>query len=300
MNSGTAVELQLPEHFSLPETLGYLARSADECLFSVEGGRVHRLLRVENTSVLAEIDGGAGRLRIRFPACERVEESVQAEAARCVREWFDLDRDLAPFYRRMERCPLMKDLALEHRGLRVVGVTDLFEALCWAIMGQQIHLPFAYALKRRFVESYGGRRQWNGRTYWEFPLPEAIAGLAVEDLIKRKFTRRKSEYILGVAKRMAEGALSKSGLMGAGDFRTAERELLKIRGVGPWTAHYVLMRCLRDPAAFPVADAGLQNAVKKRLHLDRKPTVDELRELAARWSGWEAYATFYLWRSLAD
>jgi DNA-3-methyladenine glycosylase II len=74
--------------------------------------------------------------------------------------------------------------------------------------------------------------------------------------------------------------------------------LVRVRGIGPWTAHYVRMRCLRDPRAFPIGDAGLHNAVKARLGLERKPTPQELQALFANWAGWEAYATFYLWHSL--
>jgi DNA-3-methyladenine glycosylase II len=65
-----------------------------------------------------------------------------------------------------------------------------------------------------------------------------------------------------------------------------------------WTAHYVMMRCLRMPEALPAADVGLLNAIKAAGGLDRRPTAEEARELAKPWAGWEAYATFYLWRTL--
>ncbi len=58
------------------------------------------------------------------------------------------------------------------------------------------------------------------------------------------------------------------------------------------------MRCLRDPSAFPIEDVGLQNAVKATRGMDRKHSIAELREMTVAWEGWEAYATFYLWRSL--
>ncbi|WP_036725786.1 DNA-3-methyladenine glycosylase, partial [Paenibacillus forsythiae] len=78
----------------------------------------------------------------------------------------------------------------------------------------------------------------------------------------------------------------------------AEARLTAVRGIGPWTAQYVRMRCLRDASSFPIGDVGLHNAVKSALGLDRKPTLPELGELFAGWRGWEAYATFFLWRVL--
>lgn len=97
---------------------------------------------------------------------------------------------------------------------------------------------------------------------------------------------------------MADGRLVKELLLEMNDFAAMEKELLSIRGIGPWTANYVLMRCLRNAAAFPIADVGLHNALKHVLGLDEKPTLPHIRQLAEGWKGWEAYATFYLWRVL--
>ena len=60
------------------------------------------------------------------------------------------------------------------------------------------------------------------------------------------------------------------------------------------------MRCLRHPDAFPLADVGLHNALKKVLNRTEKPSMAEIEDWAKNWSGWRAYATFYLWRTLQD
>ena len=73
---------------------------------------------------------------------------------------------------------------------------------------------------------------------------------------------------------------------------------MRLHGVGKWTAEYVCLRCLKDPAAFPVDDVGLQNAIKRQLRLTAKPTVDEIYKFSRSWKNWEAYATFYLWNAL--
>ena len=87
-------------------------------------------------------------------------------------------------------------------------------------------------------------------------------------------------------------------LLETNDVKEAEKILTKIRGIGPWTANYVLMRCLRFTSAFPIDDVGLHNAVKHVIGSEQKPTKEELLNLSAPWKGWEAYATFYLWRFL--
>ena len=89
-----------------------------------------------------------------------------------MRDWFDLDNDLKPFYAMAETDPLLQKAIDEFYGLRNIGIPDLFEALCWGILGQQINLTYAYTLKRRLVETFGSSIEWEGRQYWIFPEPE--------------------------------------------------------------------------------------------------------------------------------
>jgi DNA-3-methyladenine glycosylase II len=111
-------------------------------------------------------------------------------------------------------------------------------------------------------------------------------------------TAKKSEYIIGVARLIVEGKLTKELLLSSDDMIAAEKKLVAIRGIGPWTANYVLMRCLRFPSAFPIADVGLHNAIKHLTGTANKPTLEEIRHHALAWANWESYATFYLWRVL--
>ena len=78
----------------------------------------------------------------------------------------------------------------------------------------------------------------------------------------------------------------------------AEKELVKIRGIGPWTANYVLMRCLRYGEAFPMKDIGLLNGIKEIKGSTEKPQKKEMLVLKKRWGKWCSYAVFYIWRVL--
>ncbi|GFN30043.1 DNA-3-methyladenine glycosylase family protein [Paenibacillus xylaniclasticus] len=288
--------IEIPPYFSFEQNLGYLTRSADESMFQVEEGRVYRWIEAGDERHAVEItDGNEGHIRLRFkdePSTEGRDRIV-----RYVRDWFDTDTDLAPFYAMAEKDLLLQEAVVRYRGLRLIGIPDLFEALCWGILGQQINLKFAFKLKKRFVELFGSHLEWEGRTLHLFPTPERVRELRVEDLTALQITTRKAEYMIGVAELMASGELTKSSLRAAGSLKEAERRLVSIRGIGPWTANYALMRCLRMPNAFPIDDAGLHIAIKQRLGLSEKPSVKQIRELSAGWAGWESYATFYMWRT---
>ncbi|MFF2480029.1 DNA-3-methyladenine glycosylase family protein [Paenibacillus sp. NPDC058071] len=300
-NDGKEIRLEAPVPFSFDQNLSYLSRAAGESMHRVLNGCVRKAILVPNETeaALIEVDGQEDGLTIRFLSPDRPQapEALQA-AADYIAEWFDLRNDLKPFYKLAEHDPLLQPTIESYWGLRTIGIPDLFEALCWGIIGQQINLPFAYTLKRRFVERYGEAVVYDGESYWLFPEPETVATLTVEQLTELQLTSRKSEYLIGVAGLIAEGTLTKEKLLAAGGLKAAERMLVGIRGIGPWTANYVLMRCLRSPDAFPIDDVGLHNAIKHVAEMDRKPTKDEITAMSAEWSGWEAYATFYLWRLL--
>ncbi|PFR23013.1 DNA-3-methyladenine glycosylase [Bacillus cereus] len=288
-----------PKEFSFKQNLHYLSRSKNECMFHIENNKIYRVVPIEGKNPLIETSvNNEGNIHVRFLGDEMPPEKwVRAAVARYVREWFDLDTDLTPFYDVAKNDVLLSKPINEYYGLRNMGIPDLFEALCWGIIGQQINLTFAYTLKRRFVESFGEHIEWNGQKYWIFPAPEVIANLSVEDLTELKMTIRKCEYLIGVAKLITQGVLSK-GLFINSDLKNAEKILTDIRGIGPWTANYVLMRCLRFPSAFPIDDVGLHNVIKLLTKSDQKPTKKEIREYASAWRNWESYATFYLWRVL--
>ncbi|MCI1696843.1 DNA-3-methyladenine glycosylase family protein [Aneurinibacillus aneurinilyticus] len=291
--------ITLPEEFDMNTNLSYLAREKNECMYEIENSIITRVIAIGEIRFLVQVSVIDNKqMVVQFPSDSRpTEEWQREEIVKYIREWFDLNNDLTPFYEMAKADPLLKMPAQKFYGLRVISIPDLFEALCWGVLGQQINLAFAYSLKKQFVEAFGDFIEWNGKKYWIFPSYERIAHLTPADLANIKMTVKKSEYIIGIARLMASGKLSKEQLMKM-NFKEAEKNLIKIRGIGPWTANYVLMRCLRFPTAFPIDDVGLINSIKILRNMDRKPMKDEILEISIPWKNWESYATFYLWRVL--
>ncbi|MBG9456344.1 DNA-3-methyladenine glycosylase [Lysinibacillus sphaericus] len=292
------IVIALPENFDMNVNLGYLTREKNECMYEIENDTITKIIVIGEIRSLVQISVINKQMVVQFLNNTRPNEKwKREEIVKYMYEWFDLNNDLTPFYEMANADPLLKMPAQKFYGLRVIGIPDLFEALCWGVLGQQINLAFAYSLKKQFVERYGESIDWNGKKYWVFPPYERIAQLTPTDLADIKMTVKKSEYIIGIAKLMASGELSRGKLMKM-NFKDAEKNLIKIRGIGPWTANYVLMRCLRFQSAFPIDDVGLINSIKILRNMERKPTKDEILELSLPWENWESYATFYLWRVL--
>ncbi|MEH7883677.1 DNA-3-methyladenine glycosylase [Bacillus sp. JJ1609] len=293
------IEIYPPKEFNFEECLIFLGRSSLEVLYQIKEGSVYKLIKVKDSLILCKIGFSNDAIKVEFSISPLSTHSRKI-VAEYIWEWFDLDQDLGEFYQVASQDKVLKKLAHKYYGLRIMCIPDLFEALVWAIMGQQINLTFAYTLKKRFVELFGESLTFEGETFWLFPSFEKIASINVDDLRKLQFTNRKAEYIIGIAKAMANGELTKELLLQKKDYQQMQKSLMMIRGIGAWTADYVMMKCLHYASSFPVADVGLHNALKNLLGLERKPTIEEIKEYARDWEGWQAYATFYLWRSLYD
>ena len=300
MMMGSSMEIYPPPEFNFKECLVFLGRSDLEVMHQIKAGYLYKLVKLNGERIVLKIGDTSKVIQVDFPMGTPLSSTTLEKVASYIWEWFDLDQPLAAFYDFARKDMILKELVSKYDGLRIICLPDLFEALAWAIMGQQINLTFAYTLKKRFVEQFGESVTINRNTFWLFPDCEKIASMGVDDLRKLQFTVRKAEYIIGVAKAISSGVLSKELLLQKQDGQRIQTALMKIRGVGAWTADYVRMKCLHDPTAFPIADVGLHQALKLQLGMERKPTIGEIREMSTNWEGWQGYATFYLWRSLYE
>lgn len=288
--------IPLPEQFSFDLAISFLLRSPRELLHRVEGGIVFKALKIDDIIVLCSVALEKNSLSVKFLS-GKLNSKQKEKVANYIREWFDLETDLAPFYEMAKKDPLLKDLVIRYHGYRIVGQPDLFESLIWAVLGQQINLQFAYTLKQRFVEKYGEEVEFNGKKHFLFPSPEIVSKITMDELLTLQFSRQKAKYTIGIAEAFMNGDVSKEKMRGL-DLQRAKEELIKIKGVGNWTANYALMKTFRYPDAFPLEDAGVHNAIKNLKKMKTKPSLDQVKRIFKKYKGWEAYATLYLWKSL--
>jgi DNA-3-methyladenine glycosylase II len=293
------LEICPPTEFNFAECLVFLGRSSQEVLHQIIDGYLYKLVKVNGELILLKIGRTPDSIKVEFPI-STLPKSAREKVAAYIWEWFDLDKDLGDFYEVVSKDKVLQQIANKYYGLRIICIQDLFEALTWAIIGQQINLTFAYTLKKRFVEHFGECLTFDGYTFWLFPAFEKIASMDVDNLRKLQFTVRKAEYIIGVAGAMKNGEMTKEILLQKQDYQQIKKFLMASRGIGAWTADYVMMKCLHHPSAFPITDVGLHNALKLQIGLECKPTIEEIEEMSINWEGWQAYATFYLWRSLYE
>lgn len=287
--------IKTPGEFSYEYSLAFLQRSPKEILHSVHERVVRKLVKNGEEYILFTISDGQDQLNVEILTA--TSPGTKAFVESYVSEWFDLDTDLTPFYKLAKKDDLLKSIVKQFHGYRIMGQPDLFESLVWAVLGQQINVPFAYSIKQRFVEKYGEKFEHDGHTYYLFPTPERVALINPEELTPLQFSRQKSNYTIGIAKAFVDKHVSRAMFHGR-PLVEAKDELMKLKGIGNWTANYALMRTFRYPDAFPLEDVALHKALRIQMNMRKKPTLDRVKKIFRRYKGWEAYATLYLWRSL--
>src|SRR3954469_22606597 len=123
-----------PPDYSFNETLWFLDRNLDDCMHQVTDNRVMRLFPGNNKPVLVRIseEGDALLVDVLKGTVVNADSLLQF-----ITQWFDLDRNILPFYKLLKKDPDLAVLAKKFKGFRMVGIPDLFECLCWCVMGQQ-------------------------------------------------------------------------------------------------------------------------------------------------------------------
>jgi DNA-3-methyladenine glycosylase II len=170
-------------------------------------------------------------------------------------------------------------------GFRPPLAPDPFEMLVGAITAQQISLRAALAVRNRFVERFGVRAE----LAYAFPMPEQVAGATQEELTALGFSRRKADCVLALAR----AELDYAALAVAPDEEVRET-LIRLPGIGEWTADWFLARHLARPRAWPAGDLALRKVVSSLYGDGRSLTTAEVREIGDRFDPFQNLSAHYL------
>jgi DNA-3-methyladenine glycosylase II len=169
-------------------------------------------------------------------------------------------------------------IALEPRG-------EPFFTLARSIVGQQISVKAAASIWARVV-ALAPRM-----------LPGQVVDAGHARLIACGLSRRKAEYLAGLARHFVDASLHVEAWAEMED-EAVIAELVQVRGIGRWTAEMFLMFCLLRPNVLPLDDLGLQRAICLNYFRGRSVSHRTMRKIASVWDPWRSVATWYLWRSL--
>jgi DNA-3-methyladenine glycosylase II len=237
--------------------------------------------------------GGAADTRVIVAVPGARSPRVLAAAVAEARRICGADLDLEAFYRAAKEDPVLGELAPRLHGLRPTLMPEPFEMLVGAICAQQVNLTFAFALRAALVRRYGTVIRVGGETLYAFPEPAALARARVRELRRMKFSGRKAEYIIGLARRIDEGELDLVALSARTNEEIIEA-LTAVRGLGRWTAEWFLARGLGRGDVCPAGDLAVRKAFAHFYNRGRDLSERAIRRRAARWGAHQNLAVHYL------
>ena len=287
--------LHLPPGYRAQEILAYHGRDPESPCERVEGKRLFKALLTPDGTVVLEIEFGTEGAWCRVHAAAKMGPQSMAQLHHASLRMLGLLGDVTGFEARAIRDARFAGIVARRRGLRVPLTANNFDALCWAIIGQQINVKFAASLRREILNLAGEAAEGGMRTH---PRPERVADLAPAFLAERRFSRSKAQYLIGAAREVAEGRLEIEGLTDS-SAGAADKTLKAVHGIGTWTARYVMLRAGFADSA-PVGDAALAAALQRTYALDARPSHEETERMMGAFSPHRSLATAHLWTSLKE
>lgn len=286
--------LPLPDGFLRDDVFGLFGRDADGRTERIEGECLTKALLLAGRPSRMELRFAARQVEVSVHTTGRCTKSMRSEACTKVTRMLGVLQDPGPFENLVLKSKELAPLIANKRGLRIPQTVNVFEALVWVIVGQQVNLTFAGTCRSRLIGRSG---QAAGDGFVAHPTPEEVASLEYSDLVELQFSRRKAEYMIDTARQIASGELDLVALETASDEEARER-LIRVRGLGPWSINYLLLRALGREDCVPVGDAGLVVALQRFFGLEARPDAKETLRLMEVFAPYRSFATFHLWKSL--
>lgn len=257
--------------------------------FAPTMGSAPRLLRFA-----ARIGGRVGAIEVRQTTTSTLRASFDGRgdrrAVHRIVAWMVFaDLNLRPFYRLAGRHRVLAPILRRFRGLKPMRPVTLFEMAVVAITEQQISLAAAYAIRTRLVERFGYRAEG----CWAFPDARRLAAAPLRQLRSTGLSRAKAGYVRALARDLEDGRLDLEAISALPE-ADAREALMNIRGFGPWSADYVLVRGMARPDRVPLDDLGVRDVVGRLLGSGARASSSEAGQLLAPFAPYRGLAAFYL------
>lgn len=302
-HGGLTLRLAYRPPFAWREMLNYLAGRAIPGVEATDRttlpGSYLRSVRIEGIDGWLRVTHLPEKYQLELEVAPALAPVLMPLVAR-VRSQFDLDANPAVIEAHLMQDALLVQHIERVPGLRVPGTFDAFELAVRAVLGQQISVAGATTLSGRLVTRFGETCNTPfAAVSAHFPAAAHLAMVPVAGIAQIGLPKVRAQTIQNLAQFASHGGLK---LAPGTSLNAAIAHLKTVAGIGDWTAHYIALRALRFPDAFPAGDLGLQKAAA--MHVSIEPGLARLNEKqliahGSAWSPWRGYGALLLWQSLA-
>jgi DNA-3-methyladenine glycosylase II len=284
--------LELPKHYRADDILAFHKRDALAIAESVDDHSLRKGLVWNNQ---------AACLTIRFNQNSADAELVIDGSANAndvdvfygmVRRMLGLNQQVEEFDQIYRNHPQLGLLITQQPGLRVPTSATVFEALSWAITAQQISVKAAISIRRKLIQAAGLQHSSGLLCY---PDATQLAKLSESDLRQAGFSQTKAQTLLALSRMIESGELQLKNEVKPPDVEEICRQLLQVRGIGPWTVNYALLRGFGWLDGSLHGDIAVRSGLQALLGSADKITEKQAQQWLAQFSPWRALVAAHLW-----
>ncbi len=286
---GVTLRLDYRPPFDWEHLAGFFASRAVRGVERVDEAGYARVVRIGDRTGVLRVTPAKQRASLLVTIAPSLVPHVAAITSG-VRRMFDLDAEPHAIKRALERDETFRPLVTARPGTRLPGAIDPFEASVRALVGQQVSVSAASTIAGRIAEALGTRVDLGPGLTHAFPDAPTVASTAAGTIAGLGMPLARAEGIVALARAVSDDP----ALLGRSlDPEASVAALERIRGVGPWTSHYIAMRALHWPDAFPAGDLVVRRALGDVPTRQAIARVAEIRPF-------RAYAVLHLWRAASS
>lgn len=282
--------------FRLDLTAWALRRRSHNALDRWDASTYQRVVSIDGGPVALSVaqDGPPDAPQLSVCLAGRpIDQRAQILARGALDKLLGLTVDLSEFSAMATPDPLLGPLVARMRGVKPPRFPTVFEALVNGVACQQLSLSVGIHLLNRVVAERGAPVPENPNGPRAFPTPQDLATVAPDELKVHGFSLTKARTIVETARAIVAGDMDLESLEHVGDREAIER-LTSLRGVGRWTAEYVMLRGLGRLHIFPGDDVGAHNKLRRFFGIDSELDYDSVQRLVAPWQPYAGVVYFHL------
>ena len=288
----TSFLLQPTHPFRLDYTVWALRRRSKNGVDLWNNERYTRLFFIEDQQIKVIVEQ-KNEKEILVSTNKKISPKIKIELIRLLEMMFGLNRNLLNFYRIAEQDPNLTSMVMQFKGLKPPRFPSIFEALVNAISCQQLSLDAGLQIQNRFVQYVGKNMNDADGTFYAFPIPKDVANCSIPELKKLGFSTNKCITLIELSSRI----IADETLFDDLDVKTNNEIvtfLCQFKGIGRWSAEYVLLRGLGRIEMFPGDDVGAAKNLQLLLHLKTKLNYEQISKITKKWYPYAGFIYFHL------
>jgi DNA-3-methyladenine glycosylase II len=302
MPTNIETSIALPRNFRLADFLAFHQRDAQMLSEIVSERQLHKGIIWEGMPACITFTFAKKQVDIILHIDSRRKkhdvEKIHARLQQHAQHMLGLNQTIGDFEKFIADNPQLNHLIAKQSGLRVPQAATTFEALTWAIIGQQISVSAAVSVRRNFIQ-HTGLKHSSG--IWCYPSAAQVAALTEDDLRPLGFSHSKARTVVELGKIIHSGDLPLDNWLN--DYwqgkplaaQTIYDALIQVRGIGPWTVNYALLRGFGWLDGSLHGDAAVRRNLQQLLNTDEKPDEKTTQSWLAAFSPWRALVAAHLW-----